>query len=1451
MSYRLRVAAIPNGRVGQEWQVTAVITAKLDSTQGDRLDRPAFKDWENWPKTLQRLTFWAEVQGSAEVRATPVSLPGESAWQTLFPDDLPVNSVQAAAAVADETEFETFTGGTVTELVSGAYDSAAEAASRELAQRQISGAGVRVPIMPLVLAPEPLARLQHEAANWVMWLPDNASQQELAATARFARCIAAHLVNPTQEFPLPNVIAFWRDVERLSRLEADSGDLFRRIAGPLPLPTTARDELTRRLPRLHAIALRGLLEKNTLWELLVARCNELAPARLAQELPIVAGPSNLDAVNKALFHRVPPPLPILSQTQDPADFHDYVAAAAQHPPLMLELGLALELRFDAAIPADGRIRVIVQDGPTRTLSKWTRFQRLVAGTSELLLPASRIIDDDSHDRSSRRTIDGGVLDLTNYSLVMLDPHDVYLKVRALGSRVGTGRESQLLTEAGKDSPRVTTAGIALLDDRAALRARAAGTQPGETAYAEDLTTGYRIDARRNGGAWHSLCLRETLYLLYTREGRPAGSLQPADSRRVEGFVTHSTTYQSDTSTNERQASDEVFRWTNWSLAAPVPTEGDREPGYDRNRRPLPVFARHRSVKGTLLWQRFDATYEVRCRAMFLDGSGLTLDECNNLQVPTLECSFTRQEWVVAPTVLLADPLSASSNRAEDVAVLAVRGRRGQPASQTADRYIVPPRVEALLAVHHGYRIRKGLGAFIDCALNPEGSFVSVFEFERGVEPENARDVPPLDRNPIFRDRNRPQHRSTVYYPDPLAYELHAWLFWQRFIGEYPVACHASCDFYRDPLDWPRARAVQIRLLTAHREQRDVGDLRLIAARSSWQGVRAGDEDLLAVFLQPGISARLILTTVPLSSTSSRVAEQARARQAGLALGVESLRWFTGVARGAGISPGAQHTPAHHEIIAAHPMISVPRELEVTHAVDRPVRRPEFKDLRLDLALGQAPIRVKFDACVDLPSTGWLTLKARWTEITDSAEAVPQAPATAVPETAASAPEEENPGITREMRRTTVSMRQLPDPSGDWKRETTIPFIEEQPLEDTRYREITYSLQATSRHRKFYAAVAGAPTESDAEFSEEGINEWRIKALNRGEPKNLEVSYPVPVFRWSHHERDGVRKVVRWGGGLRIYMKRPWYDSTGEDEMMGVLLADGPEPVPPAEVLARVTRWGQDPLRAGLPVPRLPSFGDFRGYATHLSGIPIPPEADPRQPGDASPRALTQAPPLLATVVGYRPAFPDLDKCFCDVEIDPTSSYFPFVSLALARFQPNSLDGFHLSCVTRLDSIQIAPHRWVHMWPEGRRRFRIRMYGYTHGRTAVNSSNASRMHLGTRMKVSVQQRVGGKDAACWLPAVDSSGAAVIQWSEARPWASLSQKPNLEIQFRPSDYFSYWEAGVTLPRGQLGGTTRLLVQEMEAYLVERLPSRPQPRDLVPKPWDQTTTAVEERVVFEAEF
>ena len=109
----------------------------------------------------------------------------------------------------------------------------------------------------------------------------------------------------------------------------------------------------------------------------------------------------------------------------------------------------------------------------------------------------------------------------------------------------------------------------------------------------------------------------------------------------------------------------------------------------------------------------------------------------------------------------------------------------------------------------------------------------------------------------------------------------------------------------------------------------------------------------------------------------------------------------------------------------------------------------------------------------------------------------------------------------------------------------------------------------------------------------------------------------------------------------------------------------------------ITQWGSDPVWASR-LPQLPPvISDFTSRISDRGGLTL---------DEVSPQAKV-------SVAGHEVYF-DTDRMlwYSDIEIDNGDSYYPFVRLALARYQPHSLDGAHLSRVVVADFMQLAPDR---------------------------------------------------------------------------------------------------------------------------------------------------------------
>jgi len=108
----------------------------------------------------------------------------------------------------------------------------------------------------------------------------------------------------------------------------------------------------------------------------------------------------------------------------------------------------------------------------------------------------------------------------------------------------------------------------------------------------------------------------------------------------------------------------------------------------------------------------------------------------------------------------------------------------------------------------------------------------------------------------------------------------------------------------------------------------------------------------------------------------------------------------------------------------------------------------------------------------------------------------------------------------------------------------------------------------------------------------------------------------------------------------------------------------------------VTRYGADPIWGSDPPVSGPWIHQFPLRTRVATGL-----------------TLAEAPAWTVAAVGHKPQFdPDRGLWYCDIDIDAGTSYFPFVRLGLARYQPSSIPGVHLSRVVTPEWAQLMPDR---------------------------------------------------------------------------------------------------------------------------------------------------------------
>jgi hypothetical protein len=368
--------------------------------------------------------------------------------------------------------------------------------------------------------------------------------------------------------------------------------------------------------------------------------------------------------------------------------------------------------------------------------------------------------------------------------------------------------------------------------------------------------------------------------------------------------------------------------------------------------------------------------------------------------------------------------------------------------------------------------------------------------------------------------------------------------------------------------------------------------------------------------------------------------------------------------------------------------------------------------------------------------------------------------------------------------------------------------------DTRHRQVEYQFVGTTRFSEFFPDAAGG----DATNLSLAGPAVAVSIPSSARPPAPKVLYVVPTFRWIKPDPSAGSPRVRrrFGGGLRVYLERPWFAS-GEGELLGVVLARSSD-FPPSDGLAPLTtQWGHDPVWGTAPPTLPPDRQAFRTAESRHGGS-----------GLTLDRVELSA-DTTVDVVGY-PVQYDVgrDLYFSDIEIDPKLSYCPFVRLALVRFQPSSISGAELSHVVLADFAQLVPDRTVTLTANAAdpNRMTIKIDGVSYDSnngpfpaddiSAVKSFMEEHQmpvpsalgNFGPVIRLSVQERMSGT--------LDDMG-----------WGT----PRQPVQIDPEG------TEVTLPIPRAPGQFRLVIQEFERFHREGLATIPSPPDL-----DQLRTELE---------
>ncbi|MFF0000919.1 hypothetical protein [Streptomyces avermitilis] len=355
----------------------------------------------------------------------------------------------------------------------------------------------------------------------------------------------------------------------------------------------------------------------------------------------------------------------------------------------------------------------------------------------------------------------------------------------------------------------------------------------------------------------------------------------------------------------------------------------------------------------------------------------------------------------------------------------------------------------------------------------------------------------------------------------------------------------------------------------------------------------------------------------------------------------------------------------------HPMVTPARTLTLVHAVQHPLRPP---DTTLAVARDPNSTVATFAPQSDVydpRSTAQLGITASWRDQLDD---VPHQVTDVPVDTLAVAAD----GPARP------------------------PKLFRQEFGDTRHRTVTYTLRAVSRFRDYFRD-SGHP--DDFAVTRQ-LPPVVVRSTARPAPPV--VLSTRPAFRWKRTgDLDAVTHVLvheRLGNRVRVALDRPWH-STGAGELLAVVVR--PEDQATTEGLAPfVTQAGLDPLYPSKGIPMGAPF------ARHITGA-----AGPER------RLRLDEAGADVVVVPHQPEYhPDSECWLGDVAFtgaDNTSFNCALVRLAVARYQPNSLDGLWLSPVVRTDLVPLLPDRTLRVTRTAGGEYEVKLTGTVSPAPAVN------------------------------------------------------------------------------------------------------------------------------------
>lgn len=243
--------------------------------------------------------------------------------------------------------------------------------------------------------------------------------------------------------------------------------------------------------------------------------------------------------------------------------------------------------------------------------------------------------------------------------------------------------------------------------------------------------------------------------------------------------------------------------------------------------------------------------------------------------------------------------------------------------------------------------------------------------------------------------------------------------------------------------------------------------------------------------------------------------------------------------------------------------------------------------------------------------------------------------------------------------------------------------------------VEYFLNASSRFTEFYDNKTNGE-----EFIEISKKQTCIIPASKA-PSAPNFEYAIPLLET---KSDG-NNLTQTGDGIRLFFKGPWF-SSGFEEKIAILVASDPNMQSEKMLHSFVSSWGRDITTSGENLKPISIENFAKTYAVKEGLTVDHPNFKKRNLKTISQECLNVFSAAIYEIQPYNIngksyKIDGKNKLwYVDIKFKEIDAYFPFIQLAVARYQEHAIPFEELSSPIVCDFIQLAPNRIVSITRNG-------------------------------------------------------------------------------------------------------------------------------------------------------